>query len=335
MKRLRKAQAWEEGKDGRRKRRKQKREDRRDRRREARDALIAQGIDPKTLFPHKGPSSRVPVALLLDCDFETYMMEKEIWSLASQITRAYSDNRSARYRSHLWVSGWKGTLYDRFHGVLGDQHLQWQGIGFVEGDFVEGAARAREQLRTRPGEIIEPLRKSAEAPVPMVRDATDPLPLPEPEPEPDEACRDIVYLTSDSPYTLERLEPNTIYVIGGLVDRNREKGLCYRRARERGIRTARLPIGQYMLMQSRKVLATNHVVEIMLKWLECEDWGQAFTSVIPKRKGGMLRREEASQGKAEAADAESSASEVGEEHEELDASPNESGLAEIPIGEKS
>jgi tRNA (guanine9-N1)-methyltransferase len=132
----------------------------------------------------------------------------------------------------------------------------------------------------------------------------------EPEPEPKEEYKDIVYLSSDSPYTLDRLEPNTSYVIGGLVDKNREKGLCYKRARELGIRTARLPIGEYMVMQSRTVLATNHVVEIMLKWLEYENWGDAFLSVIPKRKGGHLRQldgaenEEAEEEAAEEEDAE-------------------------------
>ncbi|KAK5396728.1 tRNA (guanine(9)-N(1))-methyltransferase, partial [Exophiala xenobiotica] len=46
-----------------------------------------------------------------------------------------------------------------------------------------------------------------------------------------------------------------------------------------------------MDMQSRKVLTTNHVVEIMIRWLECGDWGEAFMKVIPKRKGGKLRGE--------------------------------------------
>jgi tRNA (guanine9-N1)-methyltransferase len=98
-----------------------------------------------------------------------------------------------------------------------------------------------------------------------------------------------VYLTSESDYTLTELKPYSTYIIGGLVDKNREKGICYKRATKCGIKTARLPIGEFMDMQSRKVLATNHVNEIMIRWLECGDWGEAFMKVIPKRKGGRLK----------------------------------------------
>jgi tRNA (guanine9-N1)-methyltransferase len=107
---------------------------------------------------------------------------------------------------------------------------------------------------------------------------------------------EVVYLTSDSPHTLSTLSPYSTYIVGGLVDKNRHKGICYKTACDRGIKTAKLPIGEYLDMSSRKVLTTNHVVEILLRWLEeAADgkeegaWGRAFLRVIPKRKGGRLR----------------------------------------------
>ena len=44
-------------------------------------------------------------------------------------------------------------------------------------------------------------------------------------------------------------------------------------------------------MASRVVLTTNQVAEIMLKWLECRDWQEAFLKVIPARKGPQARSE--------------------------------------------
>ncbi|KAK5995725.1 tRNA (guanine(9)-N1)-methyltransferase [Cladobotryum mycophilum] len=285
LKRLRKKQAWDDAKGDRRDRRREKRRNQKDRIRSERAALIAQGADPESFVKKPLPSTLVPVSIVLDCDFERYMNLKERISLSSQVTRSYSDNKQARYRSHLWVAGFNGAIAQRFHEVLGGQHKAWKGVSFCEGDFLVTAREARQQMQADGGEMIEPLQKSLDERPAWIKDETDPFPMPDPAPPLDENNMDVVYLSSDSPYTLERLEPNTCYVVGGLVDKNREKGLCYKRARERGIRTARLPIGQFMVMQSRQVLATNHVVEIMLKWLECGDWGQAFLSVIPKRKG--------------------------------------------------
>ncbi|KAH7192418.1 uncharacterized protein B0J16DRAFT_59639 [Fusarium flagelliforme] len=300
LKRLRKQQQWEAGKEDRKQKRRDSRIARKVRKREERDALIAQGIDPYANKHQKPPSVDVPISLIFDCDFEQYMREKEIISLGSQITRSYSENKNARYRTNIYVSNWTGKLAERFHQILDDKHKNWKGIDFVEGDFIECAEKAREKMKG--DQMIEPLQRSLTEKSPWTRDEKDPLPLPDPEPEPRPEYNDIVYLSSDSPYTLERLEPNTSYVIGGLVDKNREKGLCYKRARARGIRTARLPIGQYMVMQSRAVLTTNHVVEIMLKWLEYENWGDAFMSVIPKRKGGQLKQQEGTSGETQEAE---------------------------------
>jgi tRNA (guanine9-N1)-methyltransferase len=37
-------------------------------------------------------------------------------------------------------------------------------------------------------------------------------------------------------------------------------------------------------MASRKVLTVNQVLDIMLRWLQTQDWEKAFLQVIPGRK---------------------------------------------------
>jgi len=65
---------------------------------------------------------------------------------------------------------------------------------------------------------------------------------------------DLVYLTADSEIVLEELDLKKIYIIGGLVDRNRWKGITLKKAQEQGIQTAKLPIGNFMKMSSSQVL---------------------------------------------------------------------------------
>ncbi|KAG0449206.1 hypothetical protein HPP92_027483 [Vanilla planifolia] len=60
----------------------------------------------------------------------------------------------------------------------------------------------------------------------------------------------LVYLTADAETTLEEIDTNNIYIIGGLVDRNRWKGITMKKAIEHGIRSARLPIGNYIKLAS-------------------------------------------------------------------------------------
>ncbi|KAL5018130.1 hypothetical protein ScPMuIL_003852 [Solemya velum] len=95
----------------------------------------------------------------------------------------------------------------------------------------------------------------------------------------------IVYLSSDSPNILETLEDDKVYIIGGLVDHNHHKGLCHKIAEENGIKHAQLPIADYVQMKTRKVLAINHVFDILLKFSEIKDWKESFFTAIPQRKG--------------------------------------------------
>ncbi|XP_022724823.1 tRNA (guanine(9)-N1)-methyltransferase-like [Durio zibethinus] len=94
----------------------------------------------------------------------------------------------------------------------------------------------------------------------------------------------LVYLTADSETVLHELDPTKVYIVGGLVDRNRWKGITMKKAEEQGIRTAKLPIASYMKMSSSQVLTVNQVIEILLKFLETRDWKASFFQVIPQRK---------------------------------------------------
>lgn len=39
-----------------------------------------------------------------------------------------------------------------------------------------------------------------------------------------------MYLTADSPDVITKLEKDKVYIVGGLVDRNARKGLCFTKA---------------------------------------------------------------------------------------------------------
>lgn len=323
LRKQRRQQKMEERKENRKQQRKGKRHEKSARKREEREAkaeelVLSLGIEKAEAVRRVGQMENqqnkktnqthrpVPVAIVIDCDFEQYMRDNELVSLAGQITRSYSMNRMGTYMAHIVVSSWGGKLRERFETVLKAHHHHWKGVSFVEGDFVEGGKKAWDIMngprggKTCPALEGKPVEDKLEAETASKED-TNPVEVladesaksTEQSEIPAFSTDSVVYLSADSPYTLDKLEPNTSYVIGGLVDRNREKFLCQRRAEAKGIRTAKLPIGEYLQMSSRKVLATNHVVEIMSKWLETGDWAQAFMEVIPKRKGGELKGAEA------------------------------------------
>lgn len=89
----------------------------------------------------------------------------------------------------------------------------------------------------------------------------------------------IVYLTSESDNILTDLEKDHVYIIGGLIDHNHHKGLCHKIASGKclnfdmdytytktntyllsdlGLRHARLPLDQHIVIKTRTILTINH-----------------------------------------------------------------------------
>ena len=250
-------------------------------------------------------------------------------------------------------------MKERFEGVLAGNFNSWKGVKFMEEGWMEAAGimdglmkgpeggKLLGALATENGleEYKKPRRGSKKLEAASTEaESAEAVQLEVDEqlypsiPKASEASNstsatnssstapNIVYLSSDSENTLTTLSPYTTYIIGGIVDKNRHKGLCHKRACDAGIPTAKLPIGEYMTMQSRTVLTVNHVMEIMIRWLETGDWGKAFLKVIPKRKEAKLRAKEKNGGaEGEKGNEEEEGGELDENEDEKSEDESEDG----------
>ncbi|PVH16940.1 uncharacterized protein CXQ87_004498 [Candidozyma duobushaemuli] len=197
-------------------------------------------LDVSFFYLKKKPTN---VEVVMDCDFDDLMSDKEIVSLSNQITRCYSAMRHSTHEVPLTITSFNKRLRERFENTLPD-HSKWKNIKF------EGDASLSDFISKKG---YEPSK--------------------------------VTYLTADTENELEELTVGETYIIGGIVDKNRHKRLCLDKAKELGLKVARLPIGKFIKMNGRQVLATSHVYEIMCMWFEQQkDWEKAFNSVLPPRK---------------------------------------------------
>lgn len=202
---------------------------------------IERGLSTKRKVPEFQNPTKIKV--IMDCEFDDLMSDKEVVSLSNQITRCYSAMRHSGHEVPLTISCFNKRLKSRFDKTLPD-HTKWKNIQFDNNATLK--------------EVI---------------------PL-----DPSERSR-ITYLTADTDTELQELEEGETYIIGGIVDKNRHKKLCLDKATELGLKVARLPIGKYIKLNGRQVLATSHVYEIMCMWFDqLRDWEKAFNAVLPPRK---------------------------------------------------
>ncbi|KAJ5711686.1 hypothetical protein N7488_005842 [Penicillium malachiteum] len=308
LKKIRRREKWEEDRDNRRVLRRQKAAEKRDRRNAKFDEARATGgeeavkklkQDYVSMKAMRKRSTLIPFTIIIDCGYDELMHDRERISLASQLTRSYSDNNRATWRGNMMFSSFNKLLKERFDTILAP-YVNWKGIKIIPEDFMQAAEIAKKHMASpRGGKLVGPFAE-----------------MPDAKPEDGE----VIYLSSDSENTLTELKPYNTYIIGGLVDKNRHKAVCYNSALAKGVKTAKLPIGDYIQMASRSILTTNHVVEIMLQWLELGDWGEAFLKVLPRRKGGKLKTKSGEAG----ADVEEE-----EEEDEDDAGAEEDQLAAV------
>lgn len=189
----------------------------------------------------------------IDCGFEDQMKFKEQNSLACQLRYCYAQNKRSENPVFMSVAGMSemGNTFTQLKKVNGFPE-QWLSRAF---SYSSEPLEKMHGVASNDGE-----NQSIDT-------------------------SKIVYLTSDSDNILEHLDDSKVYVIGGIVDRNRLKGTTMKKAQELGITTAKLPIEQYLKLVATKVLTVNHVFEILLKYrTHGNDWKKAMLDVLPARK---------------------------------------------------
>jgi tRNA (guanine9-N1)-methyltransferase len=216
------------------------------------------------------------IKVIIDCAYDDYMNEKEVVSLSSQVTRAYSSNRQA-------VKKWYTEAIERKQKELTTGEK-------VEEPQCELAPACKlaisgvdKRLKKRFDDVLSDYQKWDPECAVLT---SDPIEKALANVGASEDYDNVVYLSADVEEKLEVLTPGEIYLVGGIVDKGRHKNLCKSTAERLGkkIRILRLPIDEYIQLSGRKVLTTAHVVELLLKWCEYKDWKKAFEEVLPARK---------------------------------------------------
>lgn len=216
--------------------------------------------------------------IILDCAWENEHNYQTLSSLVQQIVFCYGANKKAKHPCGVRLFGMgpeTKTRLDKLHCP------NWKGFHAYEEDFT---AHIDDWYSRDPVVVDSVSSEAAAASSVSQEDET----LDDNIPAIPTKKRQIVYLTSDAEETLETLDPNCAYVIGGIVDRNRLKGITYQKACTHKLRAAKLPIKEWFSLAATHVLTVNHVFEIMLNFQATQSWTDAMNAVLPKRKEAKL-----------------------------------------------
>merc|ERR1719272_810936 len=88
----------------------------------------------------------------------------------------------------------------------------------------------------------------------------------------------VIYLSPDAEEVLEGIQENAVYVVGGLVDRNRQPNASITRAVELGVTARRLPIAEHAQVSRTDFFTISDVLKILSQFALCGDWNTVFSS---------------------------------------------------------
>ena len=209
-------------------------------------------------------------AIVIDCNWEEHHNDRALASLSQQIYFSYGLNRRNPQPAALYLTG-VGPLLRKQLEKQG--LLSWMGLITESRDYIQMPQFQKQPIQAPVvdfsvvGVTKDELNESYQVAL-------------------EKNHKQLVYLSSDADETLDELDPNCAYVIGGIVDRNRLKGITHKKAMSQQLRTVKLPIRDHLELSSTHVLTVNHCLELLLERRVLGDWPSALNKVIPPRKMG-------------------------------------------------
>lgn len=195
--------------------------------------------------------------IIIDLNWEEHHTEKALKSLKQQVMYCYGFNKRHTLPALIHLTGLGPLLSEQ---LVAQNHADnWLGMKMTKSEYIE----LTDDYAISYDDDVRAGRK-----------------------------KQLVYLTSDAEETIEELDKNCAYIIGGVVDRNRLKGITYKKATAQGIRTAKLPIKENYSLSATHILTVNHVFEIMLNYGSSGGWKAAMEAVLPQRKHAKAIGEE-------------------------------------------
>eukprot|EP00929_Paragymnodinium_shiwhaense_P003393 TRINITY_DN103884_c0_g1_i1.p1 TRINITY_DN103884_c0_g1~~TRINITY_DN103884_c0_g1_i1.p1 ORF type:complete len:480 (+),score=60.14 TRINITY_DN103884_c0_g1_i1:50-1489(+) len=261
--------------------------------------------------------------IMIDCDWESYMSDKERTSLANQIMFCFASNKAAAtvptvsqhkagqhepppqgQPSHIIVSGVGPKLG---HSLVKQQaDAQWPALWKVSECLLKRCFGEKSEQKECESTKDVALPAAASKAAEILADSVSEEPESHSKPYPtssfsvaeysDSLTREnTVYLTADADETLTTFEPGKTYIIGGIVDRNRLKNCTRQKADHYKIPCAKLPIDEHAsgdFGSFSRVLTVNQVTDIVLKYQSTGSWREAIDAVMPKRRVASGQQQE-------------------------------------------
>jgi len=228
---------------------------------------------PLLLSDPPAPPSAHPW-IMVDCGYDPLMTPSEMCSLTKQLAHSYSGVKRVDMRkgcARLILAGLGPSRVEALKKITGVGAWRVYATALPLETLLPGAI-------TKAGEEAEVGVGRETAMLPPIGDS---IGIGSPPPFHDLASlpRDkVVYLTHDAEEVVWEFKAGVVYVVGGLVDRNRHKGVTASKAAKLGLHVARLPLEETFeadtqgdikegvgMRRKARVLTTNKCVDLLAR----------------------------------------------------------------------